>query len=79
MLAFCVALGHRFGRENLSFPSVSDSWGEEGGFVLPGMLLSHGLVLPMQGNPTQTVSFGVLHGLLPFKTKRAKFLGHEDV
>lgn len=54
-------------------------WSQWGGFILPGMLLSHGLVLTMQGNPTQRVPFGVLLGLLPFKTKRAKFLGQENV
>lgn len=64
----------------ICLPLQCQTHGERrGGLILPWMLLSHGLVLTMQGNPTQTVPFGVLLGLLPFKTKRADFLGQEDV
>lgn len=48
-------------------------------FVLPGMLLPHGLALTRQGNLTQVMSFGVLLWHLLFETKSSKFLEEEEV
>lgn len=59
----CCTWAHEIWKGEFVFPfSVRFMERGGGGLILPGMLLSHGLVFTMQGNPTQTVPFGVLLG-----------------